>query len=72
MTPFLITMLETARVADAVDLIVERGVSHVPVLSEGRVVGMITPRAVIRWLAQKLRGARSSHGSSHDGSGNPG
>jgi CBS domain-containing protein len=59
MTPFLITMLEGATVADAIELVVERGVSHVPVLSDGRVVGVVTPRAVIRWLAQNLRAART-------------
>jgi CBS domain-containing protein len=59
MTPFLITMLEGATVADAIDLVVDRGVSHVPVLSDGRVVGVVTPRALIRWLAQNLRAART-------------
>src|SRR5205823_2041701 len=59
MTPFLITMLDGASVADAIDLVAERGVSHVPVLAEGRVVGVVTPRALIRWLAQYLRAARS-------------
>jgi CBS domain-containing protein len=58
MTPFLITMLEGASVADAIDLVVERGVSHVPILADGRVIGVVTPRAIIRWLAQNLRAAR--------------
>jgi CBS domain-containing protein len=62
MTPFLITMLEGASVADAIELVVERGVTHVPVLSDGRVVGIVTPRAIIRWLAQNLRAARTHRG----------
>jgi signal-transduction protein with cAMP-binding, CBS, and nucleotidyltransferase domain len=61
MTPFLITMLESAKVADAIEAIVDRGLNHVPVLSEGRVLGLITPRAVIRWMAQRLRAPRSAH-----------
>ncbi len=60
MTPFLVAVLETARVSDAVDLLVDRGLSYVPVLGDGRVLGVVTPRAVIRWLAQNLREARSA------------
>jgi CBS domain-containing protein len=60
MTPFVITMLEKSTVADAIALVVERELNHVPVLSEGQVVGIVTPRAVIRWLAQSLRAARRS------------
>ena len=52
MTPFVITMLDKSTVADALALIVERDLRHVPVLSEGHVVGIVTPRAVVRWLAQ--------------------
>jgi CBS domain-containing protein len=59
MTPFLVTMLDGAKVADAIELIVERGVSHIPVLSAGRVVGIVTPRAVIRWLTQNLQPPRT-------------
>jgi CBS domain-containing protein len=68
MTPFLITMLEGATVADAIDVVVERGVSHVPVLASGRVAGVVTPRAVIRWLAQNLRAARAGRRGAGDGS----
>jgi CBS domain-containing protein len=60
MTPFLITMLDGASVADAIELVVDRGVSHVPVLADGRVVGVVTPRAIIRWLAQNLRASRTT------------
>ena len=60
MTPFVITLLDQTTVADALDLVVERDLHHVPVRSEGRIVGIVTPRAIIRWLAQELREARSS------------
>jgi CBS domain-containing protein len=66
MTPFLITMLEAATVADAIE-VVQRGVGHIPVLGDGRVVGLVTPRAVIRWLAQNLRAARRRRGAGAKG-----
>jgi CBS domain-containing protein len=59
MTPYMITLFDTTTVADAIDAILERGLHHIPVLSEGRVVGVVTPRAVIAWLAQNLRSARN-------------
>jgi CBS domain-containing protein len=62
MTPFVITMLGNTTVAEVVALIVDRDLHHVPVLSEGRVVGVVTQRAVIRWLAQNLREARRPRG----------
>lgn len=62
MTPFVITMLGKTTVADVVALIADRDLHHVPVLSEGRVVGVVTQRAVIRWLAQNLRDARRPRG----------
>ena len=62
MTPFVITMLGRTTVADVVALIADRDLHHVPVLSEGRVVGVVTQRAVIRWLAQNLRAARTPRG----------
>jgi CBS domain-containing protein len=70
MTPFLITMLEAATVADAIEL-VERGLGHIPVLGDGRVVGVVTPRAVIRWLAQNLRAARRRRGQGAKGCADP-
>jgi CBS domain-containing protein len=60
MTPFVITMLGKTTVAYVVDLIADRDLHHIPVLSEGRVVGVVTQRAVIRWLAQNLREAHAS------------
>jgi CBS domain-containing protein len=61
MTPFVITMLGSTTVADVVALIVDRNLDNLPVLSEGRVVGVVTQRAVIRWLAQNLEEARRAH-----------
>jgi CBS domain-containing protein len=60
MTPFVITMLDSTTVADALELVIERDLHHIPILSEGRVVGLVTPRAVIRWLAHSLRAACTS------------
>ncbi len=72
MTPSLVTMLEGASVADAIDLVAEHGVSYVPVLGEGRVVGVVTPRAIIRWLTQNLRAARRRGAPRAGGSQIPG
>ena len=60
MTPFVITLLDSTSVADAIDVVLERGLTHVPVLADGQVVGVVTPRAVIRWLAQKVQQLRST------------
>src|SRR5262249_6047390 len=50
MTPSVVTLFEGATVADAVDAILTRGLTHVPVMGAGRVVGLVTPRAIIAWL----------------------
>lgn len=60
MTPFVITLLDSTTVADAIDIVLERGLNHVPVLADGHVVGIVTPRAVIRWLAQKIQRLRNA------------
>jgi CBS-domain-containing membrane protein len=54
MTPFVTTLLEEARVADALSLIVDRGLHHVPVLSAGRVVGIVSPARALAWLVRIL------------------
>jgi CBS domain-containing protein len=56
MTPVVVTMLEVARVSDAIDLFANRALHHVPVLADGRVTGVATSRALVRWLARALRG----------------
>lgn len=55
MTPFVVTLLDSTSVADALNLVLERELSHVPVLGDGRVVGLVTPRALLRWLAERMR-----------------
>jgi CBS domain-containing protein len=67
MTPFLITLLDSTSVADAIEVVLERGLSHVPVLADGRVVGVVTPRTVIRWLAQKVQRLRNARAMSATG-----
>ncbi len=61
MTPFVISMLDCATVADAFAVIVEHDLHHIPVLSAGRVVGLVTPAAVLRWITRdQERSARAS------------
>lgn len=55
MTPFVITLLDNATVADAIPLVVERGLHHIPILSAGNVLGVVSPAAILRWVTQKLR-----------------
>jgi CBS domain-containing protein len=55
MTPFVITLLAEASVADAIDLITDRSLAHVPVLSSGRVVGTVSAESALRWLRWSLR-----------------
>lgn len=55
MTPFVITLLAEASVADAIDLITDRSLPHVPVLSSGRIVGTVSAESALRWLRWSLR-----------------
>jgi CBS domain-containing protein len=55
MTPFVITLLAEASVADAIDLITDRSLPHVPVLSSGRIVGLVSAESALRWLSWSLR-----------------
>jgi CBS domain-containing protein len=57
-SPLLIALLERANVSDAIELVVQRGVSHVPVLGAGRILGIVSARSIIRWLTQSLQEAR--------------
>jgi len=52
MTPFATTLLEDAPVARAIELAIDRGLDHVPVLSAGRVMGLVSPRSLLAWLTQ--------------------
>ena len=58
MTPFVISLLERASVADATELVLERGLHHVPILSEGRVLGVVSPVSALRWYVQNIRSPR--------------
>jgi CBS domain-containing protein len=60
MTPFVITLLAEASVADAIDLITDRGVHHVPVLSSGRIVGTVSAESALRWLRWSMRDPRDA------------
>jgi CBS domain-containing protein len=60
MTPFVIALLDSTSVAEAIELVLERGLNHVPVLADGQVVGVVTLRAVIRWQAQKIQQLRNN------------
>jgi CBS domain-containing protein len=55
MTPFVITLLAEASVADAIDLITDRSLAHVPVLSSGRIVGTVSAESALRWLRWSMR-----------------
>lgn len=52
-----VTLLEGATVADALSLIGGRGPARIPVLSRGRLVGILTPRGLLAWLTRRSAGA---------------
>jgi CBS-domain-containing membrane protein len=54
MTPFMVTLLDGAMVADAIPLIVERRLEHVPILSASSVLGVVSARAIVRWITQNV------------------
>jgi len=54
----LSTVTPEALVSGALDLLVQRGVNQLPVISRGRLVGMVTREDIFRWLALH-GGARS-------------
>ena len=58
MTPFVITLLSNATVSDAVDTILDRGLHHIPILADGRIVGVVSSGSALQWLAQNLRPSR--------------
>jgi CBS domain-containing protein len=63
MTPFVITLLDSATVADATELILERGLHHVPILCEGKVLGVVSAVGALRWYARNLRSPSRPRGS---------
>jgi CBS domain-containing protein len=54
----LSTVTPESLVSGALDLLVQRGVNQLPVISRGRLVGMVTREDIFRWLALH-GGARS-------------
>ncbi|HEX6261628.1 MAG TPA: CBS domain-containing protein [Actinomycetota bacterium] len=52
MTRDVVTLPERADVADAARLMLERRVKRIPVVAEGRVVGIVSRRDVLRLLAR--------------------
>ncbi len=63
MTPFVITLIAEATVGDAIDLVVDRDLHHVPVLAHGRIVGIVSARGALRWLTQNMRKTRKARGA---------
>lgn len=51
MSPSATTLLESTPALDALQLMVTRDIHHLPILSAGKVVGIVTPFAMLRWLA---------------------
>lgn len=51
MTKNVVTVTESASLAEVTRLLVERGINRLPVVREGKVVGIVTRRDVIRTLA---------------------
>jgi CBS domain-containing protein len=51
MTPFATTLLEDAPIALALGFAVEGELQHIPILSAGRVMGLVSPRSLLSWLA---------------------
>jgi len=55
MLPLALTLDETATVAQAAALMAHEGFHHVPVLSHGHVVGVVSSLDIVRWLARNDR-----------------
>ncbi len=50
MTPFATALLENAPVSRALAFAVKGDLQHIPVLSSGRVMGLVSPRSLLAWL----------------------
>ncbi len=52
----LVSVAEDIPVADIVDLLLKHHIKRVPVLREGKVVGIVSRADIIRIIGSKLRG----------------
>jgi acetoin utilization protein AcuB len=53
MTPFATTLLEGAPLDAALELATQGTLTHVPILSAGRVMGLTSPRSLLAWLSKQ-------------------
>ncbi len=58
-----VTLLERATVADALLLVGGKRQTRVPVLSSGRLLGVLTPRGLLAWLTARWRAAERAAAS---------
>ena len=58
MTPFVITLMENVSIADALTLVVSREIHNLPVLSSGRVMGVLSRRGIVAWFVRASRRRR--------------
>jgi CBS domain-containing protein len=54
MSRMLTTVLADAEMADAAEIMVSQQIRHLPVLDDGRLVGMLSLRDVARWSLHEL------------------
>lgn len=48
----LISIEDTTSLETALSIMVERGINHLPVIHEGKIVGMITSRDIVRFITK--------------------
>ncbi len=53
MTPDPITARPETPVADAAEIMLEKGFRHLPVVEDGRAVGIVSVRDILRWSTQQ-------------------
>ena len=61
MTPHLYTLAPDARLLDAVLMIRSQNIRHVPVVSDGKLVGLLTERDVNRFAPSILRSSQEEY-----------
>ena len=49
-----VTLPSDTRVVDALELMAVRGIRRVPVLEDGKLVGIITPQDILRYLVERV------------------